>query len=93
MMETKYIEFNLVLGNGERCKVRYCDKWGASLFGNRTVHFEFRDCYSISRTHYRSEFRIVGENEKINPKEAAKQIIEGLTGIKFSGENVQQKLF
>jgi hypothetical protein len=35
----------------------------------------------------------VGENEKINPKEVAKQIIESLTGIKFSGENVQQKIF
>jgi hypothetical protein len=93
MMETKYIEFNLVLGNGERCRVRYCDKWGFSLFGNRTIHFELLDCYSISRTQYRSEFRIIWENEKINPKEAAKRIIEGLTGIKFSGENVQQKLF
>jgi hypothetical protein len=93
MMETQYIEFNLVLGNGERCKVRYCDKWGSSLYGNRTIHFEFINCFSISRTKYKSEFRIVGENEKINPKEAAKQIIEKLTGIRFSGENVQQKLF
>jgi hypothetical protein len=91
-METKYIKFNLVLGNGEKCKVSYCDRWGASLFGNRTIHFEFRDCFTISRTKYRSEFRTVGENEKIDPKEAAKPIIESLTGIRFSGENVQQKL-
>jgi hypothetical protein len=92
-MKTKYIKFNLVLGNGEKCKVRYCDAWGASLFGNRTIHFEFLNCFSISPTKYKSEFRIVGVNEKINPKEAAKQIIESLTGIKFNGENVQQKLF
>jgi hypothetical protein len=89
----KYIEFELVLGNGEKCNVKYCDEWGASLFGNRTIHFEFLDCLSISSTKYRSEFRVVGRNEKINPKEAAKQIIESLTGIKFSGENVQQILF
>ena len=93
MMEAKYIEFELVLGNGEKCNVKYCDEWGASLFGNRTIHFEFLDCLSISSTKYRSEFRVVGKNEKINPKDAAKQIIESLTGIKFSGENVQQKLF
>jgi hypothetical protein len=93
MMEAKYIEFELVLGNGGKCKVKYCDEWGASLFGNRTIHFEFLDCLSISSTKYRSEFRVVGKNEKINPKDAAKQIIESLTGIKFSGENVQQKLF
>ena len=93
MIEAKYIEFNLVLGNGEKCKVRYCDRWRVSLFGKRTIHFEFRDCLSISSTKYKSEFIIVGGNEKINPKELAKQIIEQLTGIKFSGENVQQKLF
>jgi hypothetical protein len=91
-METKYIKFNLILGNGEKCQVRYCDEWGASLFGNRTIHFEFLNCFSISHTLYRSEFRVVGANEKINPKEAAKQIIETLTGIKFGGENIQQKL-
>ena len=85
--------FNLGLGNGEKCKVRYCDQWGASMFGNRTIHFEFRDCLSISPTKYRSEFQVVGANEKINPKEATKQIIESLTGIKFSRENVQQKRF
>ena len=85
--------FNLGLGNGEKCKVRYCDQWGSSMFGNRTIHFEFRDCLSISPTKYRSEFRVVGANEKINPKEASKQLIEALTGIKFSGENVQQKRF
>jgi hypothetical protein len=93
MMKTKYIEFDLILGNGEKCNVSYCDRWGASLFGNRTIHFEFRDCLSISRTQYRSEFRILGENEKINPKESAEQIIEQLTSIKFNGMNVQQKLF
>lgn len=63
------------------------------MFGKRTVHFEFLGCLPISHTKYRSEFRTVGEDEKIDPKEAAKQIIESLTGIKFSGENVQQKLF
>jgi hypothetical protein len=93
MMETKYIAFNLVLGNGEKCNVRYCDSFGSRKFGIRIIHFEFQNCLSISPTEYRSEFRIVDVNEKINPKEAAKQIIEGLTGIKFSGENVQQKLF
>ena len=92
MIEAKYIEFNLVLGNSEKCKVRYCDKWGVSLFGKRTIHFEFRDCFSISSTRYRSEFRTVGENEKINPKESAKLIIEQITGIKFQGGNIQQKL-
>ncbi len=91
-MKTKYLKFELFLGNGEKCKVNYCDEWGSSLYGNRTIHFEFRDCLSISPTQYRSEFRIIGANEKINPKEAAKRIIEQLTGIKFSGENVQQKL-
>jgi hypothetical protein len=90
-MESKYITFNLVLGNGEKCKVRYCDQWGSSMFGNRTIHFEFRDCLSISSTKYRSEFRVVEINEKINPKKGAKQIIEAVTGITFSGENVQQK--
>jgi hypothetical protein len=92
MIEAKYTEIELVLGNGEKCKVRYCDSWGVSLFGNRTIHFEFPDCFSISATKYLSEFRVVGENEKINPKEAAKLIIEQLTGIKFSGENAQLKL-
>jgi NADH:ubiquinone oxidoreductase subunit E len=91
-MKEKYIEFELVLGNGEKCKIRYCDEWGCSLFGNRTVHFEFRDCLSISHTGYRSEFRVVEEDYKFDPKEAAKQIIEQMTGIKFSGKNVQQKL-
>jgi len=81
-----------MLGNGERCTVRYCDRWGASLFGNRTIHFEFLDCLTISDTKYRSEFRIVGEHERINPREAAKEIIESLTGIRFNGENTQLKL-
>jgi hypothetical protein len=92
-MKTAYIEFGLVLGNGEKCHVRYCDSWGSAMFGNRTIHFEFLDCLSISHTKYRSEFRVVGEDEKIDPKETAKEIIESLTGIKFNGENVQQKLF
>ncbi len=92
-MKTAYIEFGLVLGNGEKCKVRYCDQWGSPMFGKRTIHFEFRDCLSISHTKYRSEFRIVGEHEKVEPEESAKEIIETLTGIKFNGENVQQKLF
>jgi hypothetical protein len=91
-IETKYIEFELVLGNGDTCKVRYCDEWGASLFGNRTIHFEFLDCLSISATKYRSEFRVVGAHEKIDPEESAKLVIEQLTGIKFSGKNIQQKL-
>ena len=93
MTEEKYIEFKLVLGNGETCQVHYCDEWGASLFGNRTIHFEFLDCFSISATKYKSIFRIVGKNEKINPDDAAKLIIEQLTGIQFSGKNIQQKLF
>jgi hypothetical protein len=91
-MKTDSIEFQLTLGNGETCRVRYCDKWGVSLFGNRTIHFEFRDCLSLSHTKYRSEFRVVGEHDSINPEEAAKEIIESLTGITFSGENVQMKL-
>jgi len=72
MIELKYIEFKLVLGNGEKCTVRYCDSWGVSLFGNRTIHFEFLDCLSISSTKYRSEFRVVGEDEQIDPKRAAR---------------------
>jgi hypothetical protein len=91
-MKTTSIEFQLILGNGEKCTVRYCDCWGASLFGNRTIYFEFLDCLSISPTKYRSEFRIVGEHTRINPREAAKAIIESITGIKFSGENTQLKL-
>jgi hypothetical protein len=91
-MKTEYIEFHLTLGNGDTCKVRFCDQWGSPMFGNRTIHFEFRDCLSVSLTKYRSEFRVVGEHERINPIEAAKEIIESLTGIKFSGENVQMKL-
>ena len=75
MTEEKYIEFKLVLGNGETCQVHYCDEWGASLFGNRTIHFEFLDCFSISATNYKSIFRVVGKNEKIIPEEAAKLII------------------
>jgi hypothetical protein len=59
------------------------------MFGNRTIHFEFLGCLSISRTKYRSEFRTVGATETVDPKNAAQQIIEDLTGIKFSGENVQ----
>jgi hypothetical protein len=62
------------------------------MFGNRVIHFEFRDCLSISHTKYRSEFRVIGEHERIDPIEAAKEIIESMTGIKFSGENVQMKL-
>jgi hypothetical protein len=91
-METKYIEFALVLGNGDKCKVRYCDEWGTPLFGSRTIHFEFLGCLSISSTKYRSEFRVVGAHEKIDPEESAKLVIEQLTGIKFSGENIQRKL-
>jgi hypothetical protein len=91
-MKTDYIEFNLILGNGEKCKVRYCDQWGSPMFGNRTIHFEFHDCLSISHTKYRSEFRTIGEHEKVKPEEAAKEIIESLTGIKFSGENTQLNL-
>jgi hypothetical protein len=63
------------------------------MFGNRTIHFEFLDCVSISPTKYRSEFCVVGAHETIDPKEAAMQVIERLTGIPFSGDNVQQKLF
>jgi hypothetical protein len=92
IMKTEYVEFGLVLGNGDKCKVHYCDQWGSPLFGKRTIHFEFRDCLSISHTKYRSEFRVVGEHEKIDPQKAAKEIIESLTGIKFSGENTQLKL-
>jgi hypothetical protein len=92
-METKYREFELVLGNGDKCKVRYCDEWGTPLFGSRTIHFIFLDCLSISETKYLSQFRMIGENEKIDPEESAKLIIEQLTGIKFIGENIQQKLF
>jgi hypothetical protein len=62
------------------------------LFGNRTIHFEMRDSLTVSHTWYRSEFRTVGEKEKIVPEEAAKEIIESLTGIKFTGVSVQQKL-
>jgi hypothetical protein len=91
-MKTDYIEFELTLGNGEKCKVRYCDQWGSPMFGRRTIHFEFLDCLTVSKTGYRSEFRIVEVDYKLDPKEAAQEIIEGLTGIKFSGENVQQKL-
>ena len=91
-MNTVYIEFELILGNGDTCKVRYCDQWGTPMFGNRTIHFEFRDCFSVSPTKYRSEFRIVGEHERIDPIDAAKGIIESLTGIKFNSENVQLKL-
>jgi hypothetical protein len=76
MMETKYITFNLILGNGEKCKVRYCDEWGASMFGNRTIHFEFLNCFSISRTLYRSGFRVVGVNEKINPKTRRNKLLK-----------------
>ena len=93
MMEFKYITFNLVLGNGEKCKVRYCDSFGSRKFGIRIIHFEFLNCFSISPTKYRSEFRVVWEKEKIDPIDAAKQIIEALTGIKFNGENIQQNLF
>jgi hypothetical protein len=91
-MKTEYIEFELVLGNGEKCKVSYCDEWGASFLGNRTIHFEFRDCLAISKTKYRSEFRTVGIDENVDPKKTAQEIIEKLTGIPFSGKNVQQKL-
>jgi hypothetical protein len=63
------------------------------MFGRRVIHFEFRNCLSISHTGYLSDFRIIGENDTVNPKEAAKEIIEMRTGIKFTGANVQQKLF
>jgi hypothetical protein len=92
IMKTAYREFELVLGNGEKCQVRYCDSWGCALFGKRTIHFEFLHCLSISKTKYRSEFRTVGENEKVDPEEWAQLIIESLTGIQFNGENIQQKL-
>ena len=85
-MKTDYKEFALVLGNGDICTVRYCDEWGATMFGTRTVHFEFLGCLTISQTKYRSEFRTVGEDEKVEPIEAAKQIIESLTGINLNGE-------
>jgi hypothetical protein len=62
------------------------------MFGNRVIHFVFLDCLSVSPTKSRSEFRIVGEHDSINPEEAAKELIESLTGITFSGENVQMKL-
>ena len=91
-MKMEYIEFEVILNNGEQCKVRYCNEWGASLFGKRTIHFEFLGCSLISHTGYRSEFLTVGEKEKIEPNEAAKQIIEELTGIKLSGSNSQLKL-
>jgi hypothetical protein len=38
-MKSEYIEFQLVLGNGEKCKVKYCDECGVSMLGNRTIHF------------------------------------------------------
>jgi hypothetical protein len=62
------------------------------LYGNRTIHFEFLNCLSISKTKYRSECRIVGEKEKSSPEDAAKKGIEQLTGIRFDGKDVQQKL-
>ena len=91
-METEYKEFALVLGNGDSCTVRYCDEWGAMLFGTRTVHFEFLGSLTISPPKYRSEFRTVGEDVKIEPVEMAKQIIGSLTGIPFDGESAQLKL-
>jgi hypothetical protein len=91
-MKTKYREFHLTLGNGETCRVRFCDQWGSPMFGKRIIHFEFRDCLSVSHTKFRSEVCIVGEHESFDPIEAAKEIIESLTGIKFSEENVQMKL-
>jgi hypothetical protein len=92
IMKTEYTEFNYILSNGETCRVRYCDQWGSPLFGKRTIHFEFRDCLAISPTKYRSEFRIVGEHESIDPQKAAEQIINELTGIKLNEQNTQQKL-
>ena len=91
-MKTDYIEFELTINNREKCKVRYCDNWGIALYGNRTIHFEFRGSLAVSHTKYRSEFRVVGEHEKIDPQKAAEQIIEKLTGIKVRGKNIQQKL-
>jgi hypothetical protein len=91
-MKTEYTEFPLTLGNGDTCRVRFCDQWNSPMFGNRTIHFEFLDCLSISHTRYRSEFRVIGEHERLDPKKEAKEMIERLTGIKFSGENVQMKL-
>jgi hypothetical protein len=81
-MKTAYSEFTLTLGNGDTCRVRYCDRWGSPYFGNRTIHFEFLDCLTVSPTKYRSEFRIIGEHERIDPKKAAQAIIEDLTGIR-----------
>jgi hypothetical protein len=42
-MKTEYVEFDLVLGNGEKCKVRYCDEWGVSLFGKSPSGDSMRD--------------------------------------------------
>ena len=47
-MKTEYIEFNLILGNGDIVQSVYCDQWGSPMFGNRTIHFEFLGCLSIS---------------------------------------------
>jgi hypothetical protein len=91
-MKTEYREFNFILSNGETCRVRYCDQWGPPMFGKRTMHFEFLGCLAISETKYRSEFRVVGANESIDPQKAAEQIIKDLTGIKINEKNVQQKL-
>jgi hypothetical protein len=88
-----YQEFTLVLGNGETCRVRYCDRWSSPMYGSRTIHFEFLDCLSVSHIGYRSEFHTVRADATVDPQQAAKEIIESLTGIKFNEENVQQKLF
>lgn len=89
-MKNEYIEFELTLGNGEKCKVRYCDKWSTPMFGTRTVHFEFLGSRTISHTLYRSHFTQVPEKQVVSPEEAAKEVIEAMTGIKFKGETQQQ---
>lgn len=88
----KYEEFYITLPTGEEAKVRYCDKW-TEMQDSRVVHFEFLDCTTISHTGYKSEFHYVEKNEKVNPQELAKKLIEKMTGLKFdSKESIQQKL-
>jgi hypothetical protein len=42
----------------------------------------------LSQTKYRSEFRTKEKGYKLDPKDAALQIIEQLMEIKFRGKNV-----
>jgi hypothetical protein len=75
MMKTKYIEFDLVLGNGEKCNVSYCDGWGASLFGNGQYILNSGIVYQYPALNTEANLGLLGKTKKLTQKNQRNRLL------------------